>query len=193
MRSVAASFTTFVLMACVAAPIHASAIPISGTLSGTSTLTPTGTPGLSVQNFTGDGDDTTYGGFTAQSNSTIDFSSPPNIHISGGSFTETFVQGTLFGTSSGDGKASGTGTATVTLNLVFTGGTGLFAGFTGEATATETITSTSTTTESVTGTYVGSLTTAVPEPSTWAMLLLGFAGLGFMAYRRQSMAASMAT
>ena len=24
---------------------------------------------------------------------------------------------------------------------------------------------------------------AVPEPSTWAMMLLGFAGLGFMAYR----------
>jgi subtilisin family serine protease len=27
---------------------------------------------------------------------------------------------------------------------------------------------------------------AVPEASTWAMLLLGFAGLGFMAYRRNS-------
>src|SRR5450755_1111384 len=27
---------------------------------------------------------------------------------------------------------------------------------------------------------------AVPEPSTWAMLLLGFAGVGFMAYRRKS-------
>jgi PEP-CTERM motif len=26
---------------------------------------------------------------------------------------------------------------------------------------------------------------AVPEPSTWAMMLLGFAGLGFLAYRRQ--------
>jgi hypothetical protein len=25
---------------------------------------------------------------------------------------------------------------------------------------------------------------AVPEPSTWAMMLLGFAGVGFMAYRR---------
>jgi hypothetical protein len=25
---------------------------------------------------------------------------------------------------------------------------------------------------------------AVPEPSTWAMLLLGFAGVGFMGYRR---------
>ena len=27
---------------------------------------------------------------------------------------------------------------------------------------------------------------AVPEPSTWAMILLGFAGLGFMAYRRKA-------
>ncbi len=26
----------------------------------------------------------------------------------------------------------------------------------------------------------------VPEPSTWAMLLMGFAGVGFMAYRRNS-------
>ncbi len=24
----------------------------------------------------------------------------------------------------------------------------------------------------------------VPEPSTWAMMILGFAGIGFMAYRR---------
>ena len=27
---------------------------------------------------------------------------------------------------------------------------------------------------------------AVPEPSTWAMMLLGFAGVGFMTYRRKS-------
>jgi hypothetical protein len=26
---------------------------------------------------------------------------------------------------------------------------------------------------------------AVPEPSTWAMMFLGFAGVGFMAYRRK--------
>jgi hypothetical protein len=26
----------------------------------------------------------------------------------------------------------------------------------------------------------------VPEPSTWAMMILGFAGVGFMAYRRKS-------
>jgi hypothetical protein len=30
------------------------------------------------------------------------------------------------------------------------------------------------------------LETAVPEPSTWAMMILGFAGVGFMAYRRKS-------
>jgi hypothetical protein len=29
------------------------------------------------------------------------------------------------------------------------------------------------------------LTAAVPEPQTWAMMLLGFAGIGFMAYRRK--------
>jgi hypothetical protein len=28
--------------------------------------------------------------------------------------------------------------------------------------------------------------TAVPEPATWAMMVLGFAGLGFMAYRRKA-------
>jgi hypothetical protein len=33
---------------------------------------------------------------------------------------------------------------------------------------------------------------AVPEPSRWAMMLLGFAGIGFMAYRRKSKPALMA-
>ena len=31
----------------------------------------------------------------------------------------------------------------------------------------------------------GTFTTAVPEPSTWAMLLFGFAGLGYARYRRR--------
>ena len=29
--------------------------------------------------------------------------------------------------------------------------------------------------------------TAVPEPSTWAMMILGFLGLGFLTYRRQTL------
>jgi hypothetical protein len=32
---------------------------------------------------------------------------------------------------------------------------------------------------------------AVPEPSTWAMMILGFAGIGFMAYRRRNQTASL--
>jgi hypothetical protein len=32
----------------------------------------------------------------------------------------------------------------------------------------------------------------VPEPSTWAMMILGFAGVGFMAYRGKSKPALMA-
>jgi PEP-CTERM motif len=32
---------------------------------------------------------------------------------------------------------------------------------------------------------------AVPEPSTWAMMILGFAGIGFMAYRRKTKPASL--
>ncbi|QND70431.1 PEP-CTERM sorting domain-containing protein [Tardiphaga robiniae] len=31
-----------------------------------------------------------------------------------------------------------------------------------------------------------SITTGVPEPSTWAMMVLGFAGLGFLGYRRRT-------
>ena len=36
------------------------------------------------------------------------------------------------------------------------------------------------------------LTSAVPEPSTWAMMILGFAGIGFMTYRRKSKPVLMA-
>jgi hypothetical protein len=32
---------------------------------------------------------------------------------------------------------------------------------------------------------------AVPEPSTWAMMILGFVGVGFMAYRRKSKPAAL--
>jgi hypothetical protein len=36
------------------------------------------------------------------------------------------------------------------------------------------------------------VTSAVPEPSTWAMMLIGFAGIGFMAYRRSRKALATA-
>jgi hypothetical protein len=41
------------------------------------------------------------------------------------------------------------------------------------------------------GAVVGGVTisNAVPEPSTWAMMILGFMGVGFMAYRRKNTSA----
>ena len=39
---------------------------------------------------------------------------------------------------------------------------------------------------------IAEVTPAVPEPSTWAMMILGFTGVGFMAYRRKSKKALMA-
>jgi hypothetical protein len=33
---------------------------------------------------------------------------------------------------------------------------------------------------------------ALPEPSTWAMMILGFAGVGFMAYRWRNQSAAVA-
>ena len=36
----------------------------------------------------------------------------------------------------------------------------------------------------VNGNTDGLLVTGVPEPSTWAMMALGFAGLGFAGYRK---------
>jgi len=149
---------------------------ITGTFSGTATLTPSGSPGVFVQNFTGNGDDTTFGLFTASSTSTVDFSAPPSIVISSGTLSEIFAGGTLMGTSSGDGTASGLGTATFTIDLVITGGTGAFAGDTGDVNLTGTITQTSPTTESISGSYTGSIA-AVPEPSTLVLLAAGFAGL----------------
>jgi hypothetical protein len=156
---------------------------IVGTISGDSVLTPTGTPGVFVQSLMGEGMDTTFGSFAHESQSTIDFSLPPDILISNGTLVETFAQGTLLGISSGRGTASGVGTATVTLDIVFTGGTGLFAGATGMATLTGTLTRTSPTTQSITdGSYTGSLT-IVPEPNSLALLVSGGAVLAAVVVR----------
>jgi len=37
----------------------------------------------------------------------------------------------------------------------------------------------------------GQITGAVPEPSTWAMMILGFLGVGFLSYRRRSAGPSL--
>src|SRR4051812_7059156 len=99
-RPITATLAVLVVTGGLVAPARGGMV--SGTLTGDSTLTPTGTPGVFVQVLIGEGTDTTFGLFAHDSQSTIDFSSPPDIVISGGTFLETFAQGTLFGTSSGN-------------------------------------------------------------------------------------------
>ncbi len=40
---------------------------------------------------------------------------------------------------------------------------------------------------------ISGFTTDVPEPSTWVMMLIGFAGIGLLAYRRQKRNAALAS
>jgi outer membrane lipase/esterase len=40
--------------------------------------------------------------------------------------------------------------------------------------------------QAIEGNYLYSVAVGTPEPSTWAMMILGFAGVGFVAYRRKS-------
>jgi len=104
-----------------------------------------------------------------QSNSIIDFSHPPALHVEDGTFTQTFAEGMLFGTSSGTGTTSGMGTGTATVDVMYIGGTGLFTDATGEATVLQSIISTGPTTASGSATYTGTLT-LVPEPASLALL-----------------------
>jgi hypothetical protein len=166
--SVRALALLLVSLACLIVPAQAGSL--GGSFDGVATLTPTGTQGIFIQNFAGDGTDATFGAFTATSQSTVDFTSPPSITITDGTLSEIFAGGDLFGTGSGSGTGNGHGTATFTIDFIINGGTGIFERQHGEAIITGTITQTSPTTEAIDATYTGTL---VPEPSSVSLLLLG--------------------
>jgi hypothetical protein len=166
-RSITLPVVALVVLGGLAAPARAGSI--SGQVSGDTTITPIGS-NVFIQNFSGEGDDTLLGSFTMESQSTINFSNPLDIIISNGTCSQTFAEGTLFGTCSGSGTTIGMGTGTFETEIVFTGGTGLFAGATGGMTVTGTIESTGPTTGEITGSYVGTLS-SVPEPGGLALLV----------------------
>jgi len=180
-RSLAATLFALVMMGGLAVPVQADSTPTSGTLQGNSTLTSTGDLCGCVfdSNFIGSGVDTVSGSFTA-SNMGIDIFSSSTSFTSSGTFIDVFAGGTVFGTFTESGTVSGDTTA-VTIDTVTTGGTGVFAGDTGEGIVTGT--NTSTNTPMFNGTYTGFITT--PEPSSLALML---AGIGLLPLMRKRLA-----
>jgi hypothetical protein len=176
-RSLAALLVALVMMGCLALPVQADTVPVSGTLTGTSTLTATSNPAVFDSNFTGSGVDSVSGPYTTTNTGTITFTSPTTF-TEIGTFVDVSAGGTLFGTLSGMGTVTATGSDNTTLDLI-TGGTGIFAGDTGEIT----VTGTGTTTGAFTGTYTGFITT--PEPSSLALML---AGIGLLPLMRKRLA-----
>src|SRR5215469_13758718 len=102
-RAAYATALFFAVLLLFTLPAQASSF--SGNFDGNATLTPTGTPGVFIQNFTGDGTDNIFGAFDVTSMSTIDFTNPPHITFTNGMITETYMSGVLMA------KGSGTGTA----------------------------------------------------------------------------------
>ena len=175
--SLAATLFALVMMGSLAVPVQADSIPDSGTVTGNSTLTPTGILGVFGSNFTGSGVDSVFGAFTATNTGITIFSSSTAFTISG-TFTDIFAGGTVFGTFTENGTATGA-TSTITIDTVTTGGTGIFAGANGESTVMGT--NTSTNTPMFTGTYTGFFT--IPEPSSLALMLAGIGLLPLMRKR----------
>jgi hypothetical protein len=126
-----------------------------------------------IQNFMGDGTDTTYGAFDVTSTSTVDFSSPPTITIINEMLQEVFAAGSLFGTGSGSGMATATEPPRSRPTSSLPVGQGYLNVSHGTATIMGTITQTGPLTEVISNaSYTGTLT-SVPEPSSIGLLVLG--------------------
>ena len=128
-----------------------------------------GGPGGAVETFQLD---TSAGGADASGNQFVFFSITNDNFGNNGIFFSDSSAGGWFGT----GPTTGNEVAETDSDYL---NPALYAhnGFNIDAVAGETLIGTN-------GSIV-TITAAVPEPSTWAMMILGFCGVGFMAYRRK--------
>jgi hypothetical protein len=124
----------------------------------------------------------TYSGITPSANFTIPGGNPQSagsLHMDGTGFFSFGLEGVGNGGSSPDGSslkftitAAGLDLSDITTNAL------------GQFFAADILSGTTGNTGAI---DVSTVTmSSVPEPSTWAMMILGFVGVGFMAYRRKS-------
>lgn len=165
----------------IAAGSAASAVVVdfSGSMTGRGLLAPnagcapapfqgqiTGAPGSSV-----------FGAFT-YSHTTCTYGGPGPVT---GNFVVDFGFDKFFGTLSGVATADAIlGVGDLDWNYTITGGTGRFLGATGGFVGTGTGDT------RVRPSIVSLSFSAVPEPATWAMMLLGCAGIGFALRKRKT-------
>ena len=167
-------------------PLQADTVPISGTISATNFLVLTTPPNIYSGTSTGTGFDTTSGAFIFSSAWTTILTDPTDFLVANGTFLDTYATGTLSGTITGGGTVNSTGTTKFSENLVFTSGTGIFAGGTGQATLSGT--GTFALSGPSTASYIGTFT--VPEPSTVELIiasLLGLMGMDLLKKRLASL------
>ena len=81
-RSLAVTLIALMIMGALAKPVQADTTPVSGTLTGTTTLTATANPAVFDTNFTGSGVDSVSGPFTTTNMGTLTFSSPTTFTTS---------------------------------------------------------------------------------------------------------------
>lgn len=180
-RSLAVILIALVILGGLAAPVQADSTSSTGTLTGTTTLTPTATLGVFQESFAGSGVDSVSGPFTGTNMGTLTFTSLTTF-ISSGTFVDVFSDGTLFGTFTGSGTEVGGGVTDVTNIALFTGGTGIFADVTGgQGTTIGTSTATGLLTASFTGTSTGFVIS--PEPESLGLLIAGIGLLPLMRKR----------
>ena len=126
-----------------------------------------------------------FGAFSATMSHCINLPLPTSY--SDGLFSFDFGAGNLL-TGTYSGVLSSSGTAGVFNNLenyLVTGGTGQFAGFSGSLTGTGTVTFAAGVPPASQQAISGDIG-AVPEPASWMMMLIGFAGVGHKLRRRSA-------
>jgi hypothetical protein len=175
-------------------PVQASTISTTDTFSGTSTTNTSLVSGnyVGTESTSGSGILSPLGPYTVTTSGNVTTYGPSFTSFTVTGFvTDTFAGGTLFGTFTDSGTVSG-GVSTGTLELVITGGTGAYLGYTGTETETATVLADGT----FSGTGTGSLTTGslstTPLPAALPLFATGLGTFGLLGWRRKRKAAALA-